>query len=620
MIVSITDKNFVTLSQMSELIRHIELLAPAKDYLSAVDAIDCGADAVYIGGARFGARYAAGNSTDDIARAAEYAHRYGAKVYATCNTLLFDDELEEARRQALGLCEAGVDALIVQDMAYCRMGLPVALHASTQTNCIEPSRVRFFEQAGFERVILERSLAVEQMREIRRCTSVELEAFVHGAICVCQSGRCFLSRSISSRSGNRGECSQPCRLTYDLTNGAGETYIKGRHLLSVRDLDLSAHLGAMLDAGINSFKIEGRLKDRIYLRNTVSHYRRLLDEQIALRSDCRRASVGESRIEFTPDPSKSFTRGATDYFFCGKRSGVASFDTPKSVGESVGRIVKMTRSTITFDRDTDLATGDGICFTLNGEPIGTNINAVDGRCVTPNRVEGMSVGTEIFRNYNRLFAASVERSRIRRAIATSVSVRFDENHISLTATDEQGTEVTIVKEYVGEEPKNAEKMSQTIRSTIAKSGDTCFDVRNVEIGQPLRFVPASLLSALRREVLDALLAKRISSHRPSRPFAENPDARYPDAVLTEQDNVTNSAAKQFYADHGVGQIADGLDCRATTEGCRVMVSDYCIRREIGECLLQKPTLRGDLYLERGRKRYKLEFDCRKCQMSLYDCL
>lgn len=617
MIVSIADKNFVTLSQMSGVIRNIELLAPAKDLASAIDAIDCGADAVYIGGARFGARYAAGNAIEDIARAAEYAHRYGAKVYATCNTLLFDEELEEARRQALALCEAGIDALIVQDTAYCRMGLPVALHASTQTNCTEPERVRFFEQVGFERAILERSLSAEEIREIRRTTHIELEAFIHGAICVCQSGRCFLSRSVGPRSGNRGECSQPCRLTYDLTNGADRTYIKGRHLLSVRDLDLSAHIGEMLDAGINSFKIEGRLKDRVYLRNTVSHYRRLLDEQIALREDCRRSSIGESRIEFEPDTAKSFTRGATDYFFSGKRAGVGSFDTPKSVGESIGRIASLTHKGFTLDRDSDLTTGDGICFIADGEAIGTNINAVEGRRITPNRMDGMEVGTEIFRNYNRLFSTSVERSRIRRAMPVTMRIEFGTEEISLTATDSQAVSVSVTTAYAGEPAQNEEKMRQTVISTLSKSGDTCFDVGEIEVGE-VRFAPASVLTALRRDVLEKLLDKRLKAHRCNPAFTENREPRYPEKALSEQDNVTNSLAREFYTDHGAEEIVEGLDCRATTQECRVMISDYCIRREIGECLKESPTIKGELYLERGRKRYLLTFDCKRCRMSLID--
>ncbi len=623
------DKFFVTLSQMSDTIRHIELLAPAKDYASAVDAIDCGADAVYIGASRFGARYAAGNSIEDISHVVEYAHRFGAKVYATCNTLLFDEEIEDARRQAESLVKAGVDALIIQDMAYTRMGLPIELHASTQTNCVDVERVRFFEQVGFSRAILERSMSLEQIRQVRRSTSIELEAFIHGAICVCQSGRCFLSRSTSTRSGNRGECSQPCRLSYDLTDGEGTTHIKGKHLLSVRDLDLSARIGEMLDAGVSSFKIEGRLKDRIYLRNVVSHYRRILDSEIARRSNCHRASEGVSRIEFTPNPAKSFTRGASEYMFDGKQSGVASFDTPKAVGESIGRIDKVTERGFTLDRNHDLTTGDGVCFISNGEAIGTNINAVNGSLITPNRIEGLREGMELFRNYNRLFTISVEKSRLRRSVEAKMELRLHPQSILLRAYDLQGNTAEAALPYNFEPAKDGEKMYQTIITTLKKSGDTIFDIADIRVlnseGEPMHesvqaFIPASVLATLRREVLNSLTDKRINNTAENRFFTENRSARYPATALSEQDNVTNSLAHAFYTDHGVEHIEWGLDCHPTTEGHRVMISDYCIRREIGECLLKQPTIKGKLYLERGRKRYRLEFDCKRCQMSLYDCI
>lgn len=596
----------------------IELLAPAKDLASAIDAIDCGADAVYIGGSKFGARYAATNSIEDIARAAEYAHTFGAKLYATLNTLLFDDEIDEARSIARSIVAAGADALIVQDMAYCRMGLDVELHASTQTNCITPERVAFFGQAGFVRAILERSLSIDEIRAIRRKTDIELEAFVHGAICVSQSGRCFLSRSMSERSGNRGECSQPCRLAYDLTDAAGNTIIKGKHLLSVRDLDLSARLGEMIDAGITSFKIEGRLKDRTYLRNIVSRYRRLLDAEIARRDDCMRSSCGRSTTEFAPDPAKSFTRGASEYFFDGKRAGVASFDTPKAMGERIGRVVKADGSAFTLDSDNDLATGDGICFIAGGELVGTNVNAANGRRITPNRIDGIVRGTEIYRNYNRLFSLSVERSRIRRTIAAEIELRFLDDGIEATATDEQGVTVRARIDCETAEAKNTAKMEEVARTQMSKSGGTPFEIRSTKIIGGIRFVPSSAIAALRRELLERLRTERLTNHESGCAFRENRSAAYPDKSLTPQDNVTNRLARKFYTSHGVEQIAEGLDCRTSTAGERVMISDYCIRREIGECLRGRHTLDGALFLERGRKRYALHFDCAACRMSLTD--
>ena len=599
--------------------RKIELLAPAKDYDTAVDAIDCGADAVYIGGAKFGARHSATNTIDDIARVAQYAHRFGAKVYATLNTLLFDSELDAAREQALRLIDAGIDALIVQDMAYCRMGLPIELHASTQTNCVTAEKVQFFEEVGFARAILERSLSKEQIRAIRRATTIELEAFVHGAICVSQSGRCFFSRSTSERSGNRGECSQPCRLEYDLCNEQGDIIIKGKHLLSVRDLDLSARLGEMIDEGITSFKIEGRLKDRTYVRNIVSLYRRLLDSEIAKRNDVERSSVGRSAVEFEPNASRSFTRGATEYFFDGKCRGVASFDTPKAVGERIGMVRQVDRRGLLLDTKHDLATGDGVCFITGGSLVGTNVVGVEGERVQLNRYDGVKVGVELFRNYNRLFSQAVERSRIKRTIAADLALEFADGGITLSATDEEGVMASVSVECATEEARDVVKGEEALRRQLMRSGDTMFEVREVTI-KNLRFAPMSVVGALRREVLEKLENERVYRYsiKKIEPFIEKRYVKYPVAQLFPQDNVTNRLAREFYADHGVAEIAEGLDCRTSTVGEQVVVSDYCIRREIGECLLERPRLKGDLYLVRGTKKYRLCFDCKACQMKIID--
>ena len=598
--------------------RKIELLAPAKDYASAVDAIDCGADAVYIGAGKFGARHSATNSVEDIAKVVEYAHRFGVKVYATLNTLIFDNELEEAKEQALALIDAGIDALIVQDMAYYMMNLPIPLHASTQTNCVTPEKVKFFENVGFERAILERSLSKYEIAEIRKATSVELEAFVHGAICVSQSGRCFFSRSTSERSGNRGECSQPCRLEYDLCNDKGEVIIKSKHLLSVRDFDLSARLGEMIDLGISSFKIEGRLKDRTYVRNIVSLYRRLLDKEIAKRNDVERSSVGRSTIEFEPNASRTFTRGAGEYFFDGKCRGVASFDTPKAMGERIGKVVRTDRRGIVLNCKHDLATGDGVCFISNGALIGTNVVGVESERVQLNRYDGVVVGVELFRNYNRLFSQAVERSRVKRTISADLLLQFSEESITLTATDESGISATATISQPSEEARDKAKGEEALRRQLMRSGDTIFGVRNIEI-EEVRFAPMSVIGTLRREVFDLLEKERLAQHKKAENIVTKQFAEYPSKVLTPQDNVTNRLAREFYTECGVEEIAEGLDCRTSTAGEQVIVSDYCIRREIGECLKDKTRLQGDLFLVRGTKKYKLCFDCKKCQMKVFDC-
>ena len=605
--------------------RKIELLAPAKELATAIDAIDCGADAVYIGAGKFGARHSATNPIEDIARVAEYAHLYGVKVYATLNTLLFDDELEEAREQALALIEAGVDALIVQDMAYWQMNLPIPLHASTQTNCVTPEKVKFLEDMGFARAILERSLSKNEIAKIRKATHIELEAFVHGAICVSQSGRCFFSRSTSERSGNRGECSQPCRLEYDLCNDKGEIIIKSKHLLSVRDLDLSARLGEMLDLGISSFKIEGRLKDRTYVRNIVSLYRRLLDKEIAKRDDVERSSVGRSDIEFEPNASRTFTRGAGEYLFDGKRRGVASFDTPKAMGERVGKILRVDRRGVVLDCKHDLATGDGVCFISNGALVGTNVVGIEGERIQLNRYDGVAVGVELFRNYNRLFSQAVERSRVKRTISVDLRLIFREDCIELVAIDETGIEQTVSVEYASEEVRDKAKGEEALRRQLSRSGDTMFEVRNIEI-ENIRFAPMSVVAGLRREALEKLEMGRLADYKFELHSASYIDstnrwerrAQYPSKILTPQDNVTNHLAREFYTACGVEEIAEGLDCRATTEGEQVVISDYCIRREIGECLKERPRLKGELYLERGTKRYRLDFDCKACQMRIID--
>ena len=599
--------------------KRIELLAPARDYRSAVAAVDYGADAVYIGGAKFGARQAAGNSTEEIARVAEYAHRYGVRVHATLNTLLWDDELEEAERQARALIDAGVDALIVQDMALRRMNLPVELHASTQMCNRTAEGARFLAEAGFARVILERALSLEEIRAICAATTAEVECFVHGAICVGYSGRCFLSRSLSARSGNRGACSQPCRLPWDLTDGAGHTYMSGRHLLSVRDLNLSAHIGELLDAGVTSFKIEGRLKDTGYIRNVVAYYRRVVDEALAARPQLVRASVGVSVPDFEPDPSKSFTRGESEYFFAGRRAGVASFDTPKAVGEYVGRVGRVEGRNFTLKGTAALSPGDGLCFRTGGALVGTNVNAVDGARITPNRMEGITPGAEVYRNCDHRFNRLLEASRTRRVIPAAARVEVTDAGVTFRYVDCEGVAAGAHRALTPERAKNPEANAAALRTQAARSGDTIFAVGEVGVCGGEWFVPASLAAELRREGLERLAAARAARPIPHRILPENLAARYPSTRLTAEENVTNRLAEAFYRDHGVTEIERGLDLAPTTAGYTVMRSAYCIRREIGECLRERPRLRGELYLERGAQRYRLVFDCARCEMSLVDC-
>lgn len=605
---------------MSSNKHYIELLAPARDYAAAIAAINCGADAIYIGANNFGARRGATNTTADIARVVDYAHLFGVKVFVTLNTILYESELERAETLARELIAAGVDALIVQDMAYREMNLPIALHASTQVCNMTPEGAKFLQECGFERVILERALSLEEIKAIREATTVDLEYFVHGAICVGHSGRCYLSRSQSSRSGNRGECSQPCRLTYDLVTERGEKLIKGKHLLSVKDFDLSQRIGELIDAGVMSFKIEGRLKDDNYIKNVVSYYRQKIDEALATRPHCTRASEGRSEVEFVPDPKKSFTRDGGEYMFMGKRAGVASFNTPKAVGEYVGSVAVVGRRDLRIVSRVPLSAGDGICFTSGDGIIGTNINRVEGNIIEPNRMDGIKAGMEIYRNYDHRFTQAVERSRIRRAIDVVCRLELTADRIVARYTDSRGVSVEVARDVALDEAKSADKMRSVAEEQMAKSGDSIFRVTSVEVVGANFFATAKLLAELRREALAMLAAQRVvEPHAEHFTRPENLEAKYPEKRLSPQHNVVNSLSRHFYIKHGVEHIVEGLDSWATTHGERVMESSYCIRREIGECLKKGSKLRDRLYIEHGRHRYLLDFDCKSCRMNLIDC-
>lgn len=605
---------------MSTKTRYIELLSPARDYNAAIAAIDCGADALYIGAEGFGARRAATNTTADIARVVDYAHLFGVKVFVTLNTILYEGELKRAEALARELIDVGVDALIVQDMAYHEMGLPIALHASTQVCNMTAEGALFLQRCGFERVILERALSLDEIKAIRGATTVDLECFVHGAICVGHSGRCYLSRSQSPRSGNRGECSQPCRLTYDLVTGRGEKLIRGKHLLSVKDFDLSERIGDLIDAGVMSFKIEGRLKDDNYIKNVVSYYRRKIDKALTTRPDCRRSSVGRSEVEFTPDPKKSFTRDGGEYMFSGKRAGVASFNTPKAVGEYIGSVAVVGRGELRIVSRVPLSAGDGICFTSGEGIIGTNINRVEGDIIVPNRMEGIKAGMEVYRNYDHRFTLAVERSRTRRTIEVACRLRLAEDRIVATYSDEEGHTATAERAVKLDSAKSVDKMRSVAEEQMAKSGDTIFRVTSVEVDGAEWFATAKLLAELRRETLSKLAALRVTTrHAEQYVRGEDSAAEYPLKRLTPQHNVVNSLSRAFYKRHGVEHIVEGLDSWATTVGERVMESSYCLRREIGECLKKGTKLRDMLYLEHGRHRYRLDFDCANCRMSLIDC-
>lgn len=600
--------------------RTTELLAPARDYDSGRAAIDSGADAVYIGGPAFGARVSAGNPIADIERLAKYARRYGARVYAALNTIIYENELPEAEKTAKELISAGADALIVQDMAFMRMGLSgVEMHASTQMCNRTPEQVLFLRECGFSRVILERGLTMDEIRKAGKVEGMELECFVHGAICVGFSGQCYMSRSVGKRSGNRGDCSQPCRLTYDLTDGNGNTVAGGRHLLSVRDLNLSGQIPQLLDAGITSFKIEGRLKDTNYVRNIVAYYRQAIDSALETRPSTARSSSGRSEYDFEPDPARSFSRGFTTWMLDGKTGGQSSFSTPKATGEYIGKVKSAGRESFVHDGTTGIHAGDGICFISGGTLSGTNVNRADGTTIYPNDMNGISPGTAIFRNYDHVFNTRLEKSRTRRVIDVDINASVSPGGITVTLTDMDGNSVSHSETITAEPAKDAARMTEAIRIQLSKLGGSMFFARSVNIGLTngdMPFIPVSKLNDIRRKITEKLVSERLRNFR--RPETRQENISYPCPVteLGGEANVTNSLAARFYRDHGVQTIAEPFDTLRTLSGQRVMTSAYCLRRELGQCLKESPTLRGPLRLKRGTATWLLEFDCAACRMNI----
>lgn len=593
----------------------IELLAPAGTAAIGRAAIDAGADAVYIGAERFGARTAAGNNMDDIAALAEYAHGFGAQVYLTMNTLLLADELEEAQHTAWAAYEAGVDALIVQDMAFTQMDLPpIALHASTQTFNLTPERALFLASAGFSRIVLERGASLAQMREIRAALPdhIELEAFIHGAICVSYSGQCYLGHVLCGRGGNRGSCAQPCRSQYNLYNDKGELLMRDKHLLSVRDLNLSDRLDELIGAGVCSLKIEGRLKEEGYVVNNTAWYHRRL---CALHVP--RTSVGQVECDFEPNPSKSFSRGFTTYFFGEeKRAGVLAPEA-KSVGETIGTVSKNEGTALTLKLKPGIAlnNGDGICFlTAAGKLEGASVNRADGNRVLLNKAVDVKSGTEVFRNFDRSFRPTASRH-------IAVSITFTPT--AVTATDGTGISVCIALGKSYETAGNRALAERNIRSSFSKSGGTVFDITKVSVpdSEPLPFIPAAELNALRRKLLAELLSARLAAYRRPAPYVRPAvvPSLPPGIERDYRANAANPLAEKFYREAGFEVVERALEAQDGPEfmGREVMRSPYCIRRETGTCLKEHPKLRGEkLFLENNGMRLELVFHCAACEMGI----
>lgn len=599
--------------------RKIELLAPAKNIECGLAAINHGADAVYIGAPQFSARAAAGVSVSDIEQLSHYAHRFRAKVLVALNTVLTDAQLLEAERLIRQIYNAGADALIVQDMGITQLDLPpIALHASTQTDNRTADKVRFLEQAGFSRVVLARELSLQQIREIASQTKVELEAFIHGALCVSYSGQCYMSQAMCGRSANRGECAQFCRLPYDLLDAEGKVLLKNKHLLSLKDLNQSEHLKELIDAGVSSLKIEGRLKDREYVQNITAFYRKKLDD-ILDGTRYRQASSGKTTFFFSPEPAKSFNRGFTDYFLTGRKPDIIQPDTPKSLGEPVGHTATCGTRSFTLSGNIKLNNGDGLCFiNRQGSLEGFRVNKVDGKEIFPLEMPKLWPGAALFRNQDSEFEKQLQQKTAERNIRIDIDFSETPDGFILQLTDEDGIAASIRTVYEKQLAKQPERAIENIHNQLAKLGNTIYVARhiNIQLSSPC-FFPNSTLNEWRRQAIDALEKNRERSYRRPERHVGNGTVAFPQQTLDYTGNVTNRKAETFYRNHGVQSTAPGFELHEP-DHATLMFCKHCIKYAYGWCAKQGGSVPGQepLFLRHNGQRYRLKFDCRQCEMKV----
>jgi putative protease len=604
----------------------LELLAPAKNADFGIEAIKHGADAVYIGGPAFGARYGAGNDVADIKRLCDFAHRYRAKVFVALNTILRDDELEGSRLLAWELYEAGADALIIQDMGLLELDLPpIQLHASTQTDNRNADKVKFLEDVGFSQVVLARECSLNEIIKIASQTNVSLEYFVHGALCVAFSGQCYISQAHTGRSANRGECSQACRLPYTLVDDKGKTITENQHLLSMKDNNQTANMLDLARAGVCSFKIEGRLKDLSYVKNITAHYRGLLDDIIANNPEFTRASSGRSTYTFTPQPDKTFNRGYTDYFANDRQDDIGAFDSPSFVGELIGEVVDIGDGSFTVNAEKPFNNGDGVCFyDAHGEVVGMRINRADGKTLFPAEMpEELTAGATLFRNRDQEFERSLEKESADRRISVKPVLVETEDGFALTLTDEDGVTATVNRKNGPKSEwqlaQNPEPAMAKLKENLGKFGNTMFVAEPVELklSQPW-FMPVSAINALRREATELLEAARIASHpRPPRATPAANPVPYPQEELTYLGNVFNAKARQFYEKHGVKLIEEAYEAGNEKGMVSLMITRHCLRYSFNLCPKEVKHLKPDpMTLINGNEKLILKFDCKACEMHV----
>ena len=606
--------------------KKIEILSPAKNLAQGMAAINAGADAVYIGAPQFGARTNATNSLEDIEELVKYAHLFKAQVFVVVNTILYDHELDDCKKLIHQLYAIGVDALIVQDMAIMEMDLPpIVIHASTQANNRDPQHVKFLKDAGMKRVVLARELNLDQIKEISNATDVELEFFVSGALCVSFSGNCYMSVANGERSANRGSCAQNCRLPYNLVDGTGKTLIANSHLLSIKDLDLSDQLPNLIEAGITSFKIEGRLKDMVYVKNNTSFLRKKLDAFLENSATYQKASSGRTFYNFEAEMDRSFNRGYTNYFVNKRTEKIGSWETPKSQGQLIGKLLEIKANGYVIENSELLNNGDGLYFTNeNGEPDGAQVNVIINNIVVLNTFKPLKPGTVIYRNSDANFIKLVERedSAIRKI---GVTLKFTETKtgFQLIAIDEDGHESRSTFDSLKELAKNEESTTPNIKKNLSKTGNTPFIVDAIEVEFSNNwFLPMSKINEIRRVVLEQLIDVRLNGYVRHESQITKTNHPYPVSKLDFTYNVANNLARTFYKRHRVTDIEKAFELQWDPGKSRVMVTKYCVKYELGKCArFQKATM-GEkvvepLTLKHGVNEYKLKFNCKPCEMEIW---
>lgn len=607
--------------------KKVEILAPAKNLLQGMAAINAGADAVYIGAHLFGARSNATNSVGDIAELVQYAHLFKAKVFVVVNTILYDNEIDACQKLIHELYHIGVDALIVQDMAIMEMDLPpIVIHASTQANNRTPEHVKFLADAGMKRAVLARELNLDQIRAIHSATDIELEFFVSGALCVSFSGNCYMSVANGERSANRGSCAQNCRLPYNLIDGNGTTLLTESHLLSIKDLDLSDQLPHLIEAGITSFKIEGRLKDLVYVKNNVSHLRKRLDAFLEVNEHFEKASSGRTIYNFDSQMDKSFNRGYTDYFVNKRKSKIGSWETPKSQGEYIGKLLGTEVNGYRIENSELLNNGDGLYFVNEeGHADGDRVNIIINGLVIPNNFRVLPIGTEIYRNHDAAFTKLVEREdAVIRKIGVNLQFTETTQGFLLTAIDEDGHTSQIELKTSKELTKTGESIEENIAKNLAKTGNTPFTVDELNINfSQAWFLPISKINEVRREVLEQLMDIRVNEYHREETQIVKTEHPYPEENLDFTYNVSNKMARQFYHRHGVKEIEKAFELQWDPGKSRVMTTKYCVKYELGKCPIYQRDTMGEkvkepLVLKQGEIEYKLKFNCKPCEMEIWE--